>query len=248
VVTARNADPRIVHHAIPAPPREERIVNRSDGKTALLAASLIFCLTASTACMPLFPAPPAPSPFLERSELRDLLRCQDRITGAGEKLVRTQTQSVEACAMDILTLRLAWENELISDDDYDDGLDKIRDRCDKGFSRVEKASTRFMDDVIEVCDEVGDFILDDYDSLRFQLLNEETSDSFLDVSSIPALAGSLCGIKSLFVNMLVAAQIPRALELFSYLGPSYVVIVGENDYEYGYINIPLDGRCRVPET
>jgi hypothetical protein len=222
-------------------------VNRSAREIALIAASLLFCLTAGTACMPLFPPPEAPFPRLERSELRHLLRCQDRIGLAGSKLVRTQTESVEACAMDILTLRLAYENELISEDDFDDGLDKIRNRCDKGFRRIEKASTRFMDDVIDACDEVGDFILEDYDSLRFQLLEEET-DGSLDVTSIPALAGSICGIKSLFVNQLIAFQIPRALELFSYLGPSYIVIVGENDFEYGYINVPLDGRCRIPEA
>ena len=65
----------------------------------------------------------------------------------------------------------------------------------------------------------------------------------MNVSSIPLLAGSLCGIKSLFASQLVLFQIPRVMELFSYLGPQYIEITDENDFPFGLIVIPLDGRC-----
>ncbi len=220
---------------------------RSKRAVVLLVSASLLGLTVSTGCMPLFPPPGAPSPRLNHSQVRDLLKCEDRITLAGKMLVTTQIASVEECALDILHQRLLYENELISEDEFDNRLDAIRDKCNKGFGKVARASNKFMDSVIDACDSVGDLILEDYDSLRFQLLEEEAG-SAVDVTSISALAGSLCGIKSLFVNQLIAVQIPRALELFSYLGPAYIVIVGENDFEYGYINVALDERCRIPET
>jgi hypothetical protein len=178
------------------------------------------------------------------------VRCLGAIAQSGRKVVKTQSAEVEDCALDILHLRLLYENDLISGEEYDDRLDQIRDKCDARFRRVEKASSQFVDAVIDACDPVGDLILEDYDSLRFELLEDLVDDELdgaVDFSSVPLLAGSLCGLKSLFVQHLIAFQIPRALELFSHLGADYIVIVDEDGYDIGYVDLPLDGRCRIPQ-
>jgi hypothetical protein len=201
--------------------------------------------------MPLFPPPLAPVPPLVSRQVREVLRCQESITKSGQKFVKTQSAEVEACALDILYLRLLYENDLVSGEEYDEQLDRIRDKCDARFRRVEKSSSQFVDAVIDACDPIADLILDDYDSLRFELLEDVVDDEIggaVDFSSVPLLAGSLCGLKSLFVQQLIAFQIPRALELFSHLGADYIVLVDEDGFEFGYIDLPLDGRCRIPEA
>lgn len=234
------------HTTVHQPKGRGIIVKGTNGARALLASGFVLSLVAGTGCMPLFPIPDPPSPFLTRSQAKQLLGCQDTIARLGRKLVNTQTTSVENCALDILFENLLFENGLISEEEYEDRLDRIRDKCDKGLRKVTKASTKFIDGVIDACDGVDQYILDD-DLLRFQLLSEET-DGSLNLSSISSLAGSICGIKSLIANQLVLFQIPRVMELFSHLGEEYIVIVDENDFQIGYVFIPLDERCIIPEA
>ena len=213
---------------------------------ALLVSASVLCIIPSTGCMPLFPRPAPPVPLLTRSQIGNLVGCENTINRYGLKLVGTQTESVEDCAEDILEASFLFENDFIDEDEFLDEIDRIREKCDKKFEQVEKASTRFIDNVINACDQVDDFILDD-DLLRFQMLSEESGD-VLNVGSLPLLAGSLCGIKSLFAMQLVLFEVPRIMELFSYLGPQYFVITDENDFPIGHLVLPLDERCTLPST
>jgi hypothetical protein len=52
-------------------------------------------------------------------------------------------------------------------------------------------------------------------------------------------------VKEIVVDQMVFFQMPRMMELLYSLGEEYVVIQGENDFLYGYPNIPLDERCIV---
>jgi hypothetical protein len=196
--------------------------------------------------MPLFPRPAAPVPFLTRSEIRGLVACENTINRYGRRLVRIQTESVEDCAEDILEASFLFENDFIDEDEFLDEIDRIRERCDRKLEKVERASTRFIDNVTDACEGYEDFILGD-DLLRFDMLSEET-DGSLNTGSVRLLAGSLCGIKSLFAMQLVLFQVPRVMELFSYLGDGYIVITDENDFPIGRLVIPLNEECVLPEA
>jgi hypothetical protein len=213
---------------------------------ALLVSASVLCVIPTTGCMPLFPRPNPPSPFLTRPLIRELVRCEETINRYGRRLVNTQHTSIEDCAQDILDVSFLFDNEIIDEEEYFDAIDRIRNKCDRGLDRIERASTRFVDRVIDACDPVQEYILD-YDLLRFQLLSEET-DGTVNIGSLPLLAGSLCGIKSLFAMQLMLFQIPRVMELYSYLGDEYIEITDDNDFPIGRLVLRLDERCIVPES
>jgi hypothetical protein len=174
------------------------------------------------------------------------MHCQSTINRYGQRLVRTQTKSVEDCAEDIETVVLLFDNDIIDEEEFLDEIDRIRGKCDRKLELVYKSSTRFYDNVVDACEPVEDLILND-DQLRFQLLADET-DGILNVGSVNLLAGSLCGIKSLIAMQLVLFEVPRVMELFRYLGESYIEITDENDFEIGHLVIPLFEECTVPTT
>jgi hypothetical protein len=174
------------------------------------------------------------------------MKCQNTINRYGQRLVRTQVKSVEDCAEDILDLTYLYDNEIIDEEEFLDEIDRIRDKCDRKLDQVRRISTLFYENVVDACDPVEDLILDD-DQLRFQLLAEEV-DGTVNVSSIPLLAGSLCGIKSVIAMQLVLFEVPRVMELFRYLGPQYIQITDENDFEIGHLVIPLYEECTAPEA
>jgi hypothetical protein len=213
---------------------------------ALLISASLLCVIASTGCMPLFPSPGPASPLLTRPLIRDLMHCQSTINRYGQRLVRTQVKSVEDCAEDILDVAFLFDNDIIDEDEFLDEIDRIRDKCDRGLEKVTKISTKFYENVVDACEPVEDLILND-DQLRFQLLADET-DGILNVGSVNLLAGSLCGIKSLIAMQLVLFEVPRVMELFRYLGESYIEITDENDFEIGHLVIPLFEECTVPTT
>jgi hypothetical protein len=214
-------------------------MNRCWRARSLLASVLLAGLAAGTGCMPLFPAPEPPG--LSKKQANDVLACQVGLDVAGRKFVEHKMKELETCAQNILAIRLPFENEQISEDEYLKKLDGVRDGCNKNFKDIQTASTRFVDKVIDACDPVAEWILD-WDELSFLILNDETS-GFPETGSVEELAGSMCTMKELIVDQMVFFQMPRLMELLSYLGEDYVVITSENDFPIGYPNIPLDDRC-----
>jgi hypothetical protein len=204
----------------------------------LLACGLLAGLVGATGCMPLFPSPPGLG--LNGGQVNAIVGCQKTIHIAGQKFVSTKLKELESCVLEIVGIRLLWENELIDGDSYDSRIESARRSCDRRFAQITRASTRFVDSVIDACEPVEEWILDG-DSLRFLLLEEEAG--FVDTESVVGLAGSLCGIKELLVDQLIFFQMPRLLELLEYLGEGYVDFTGENDYAFGVPDIRLDERC-----
>ena len=162
----------------------------------------------------------------------------------------TKLTKLEACAQEVLKWRLRFENGLIDQDEFDAKLEATRAKCRKSYEQITEASTKFVDSVVAKCEEVTEFILGDvavdYDALRFQALANEL-DSDNPVTSVEQLAGQLCGVKEVLVDVALTAQMPRALELLSYLGPEFVTINSDpTDLETpgeGLPNVPLDSRC-----
>jgi hypothetical protein len=118
-------------------------MHRSIGAKSLLASILFVGFAGSTGCgFPIFP-PPEP-PGLDKKQVKAVANCQDEINDAGRKFVSVKLEKLELCVQDVLTLQLAYENELITEEEYDKKLDKIRDKCDERFAKITKASTKFV--------------------------------------------------------------------------------------------------------
>jgi hypothetical protein len=207
---------------------------------SLLAAALLAALGVGTGCMPLFPPPPGLG--LSKGDVNDIVECQDTINRAGRKFVERKLKELENCALGVLELRLAAENELIDEDKYFDKLESAADDCLDNYEDISDQSTVFVDKVIQACEPVEEWILDG-DSLRFLLASEEFG--YIQTGNVEELAGSICFIKELFVDQMIFTQMPRLLELLEHLEEfgDFIDIVSENDFPLGIPDIPLDERC-----
>jgi hypothetical protein len=177
-----------------------------------------------------FGSPTPPDPRLTENQVEDVLECQETIKKEGRKFTGLKTKKFEKCLDEVLALQLESENELITEDDFEEDLEDIREECTEMFEDIEEASTDFVDEVIKACKPVEDIIFSDYDPLQFEAMGGEFTD-------VEELAGVLCSAKELFVDLNVFVQVPRMVDLLNILG---------EDFFFGnetFPGIPLDDRC-----
>lgn len=208
----------------------------------LSGIALLGVVTASGGCVFFPPVPPVP---LTQAQVTQVENCQKAVTAAGRKFVSTKLNKLEGCVQEVLKWRLRFENGLIDQAEYDAKLEATRTKCRNAYEQITDASTKFVDSVIAKCEAAAGPVLGAYDALRFQLGAEEVNGSPL--TSIEELAGQLCGAKEAIVDVALTAQMPRALELLSYLGPEFYtgdpVPTDDTTIGTGVPNTILDGRC-----
>lgn len=181
------------------------------------------------------PTPPAP---LTKSQAAAVAKCQKSAQKAQLAFLKTQQGNLGSCVYGVLSLRLAFENSLATQEDFDAGLVKMRDKCTKGYAKITAGSTKLVDAIVKGCAPADAAVVGPYDALRFQAF-------FAGITmSAPAnseqVAGGICAlaVDAIYANVGTAA--PRLMELLTYLGPEYVSLV---DADSGFPNVPLDPRC-----
>lgn len=214
----------------------------------LSGTALLGVLTASGGCAFFPPVPPAVP--LTQTQITQVENCQKGVTAAGRAFVNTKLLKLEACVQEVLRWRLRFENGLIDQAEYDAKLEATRNKCRTHYEAITKASTTFVDDVIAKCQDAEDAVLGEYDALRFVLGGESL---FGPPTTLEELAGGLCGAKEAGVDALLSVQMPRALEVLSYLGPEFVILedgvpTDPDTITTGFPNVPLDPRCLSPAT
>jgi hypothetical protein len=216
------------------------------GVRSLLAAALLAGLSVGTGCMPLLDEPEVVP--LDKKQARDVIKCQEGIKVAGRKFVESKLKELESCVDEALEAVIAFENDLIDEDDFEKQLDKARDHCRDNYKDIGRASEKFVDKVIDACEKAEEWVASEWDVLNFQLLYEDGED--FDVDDVEELAGTLCAVKELWVDEMVFFQVPRMIEVLSYLNQEteegeelFVLLSGSNGDSSGLPNIQLDERC-----
>ncbi|HYC54679.1 MAG TPA: hypothetical protein VEL28_07060 [Candidatus Binatia bacterium] len=202
-------------------------------------SSIAACLL--LAGCPQFPSPGAATPPLTQEQADALTRCQSSIAKAQNKFSRTKTKELQKCVLAVLAVKIPFDNGVTSSGEYAAAIAEITPKCAKGYAKITKASTKFVDAVVKACEPVEDLIGPDYDGLRFEAGIGSTSEGIED------LAGDLCTLTEMSVDGAVWYVIPRTLELLDELGPDFVAET-ENDGSEGYPNVELDPRCPAIST
>lgn len=206
--------------------RARRVVTLAGGALAALALSGCF----------LFPAPTPPAP-LTKADVGALAKCQNAITKAQLSYVKTRLGTLGTCLDGILKVRLPFESALTTQEEFDAGIAKMRAKCTKSYAKVTAASTKLVDAILKACAPVEEQILGAYDGLRFIAAQDQVGDP---PASLDALATAFCALTTITSDAQLWHGMPRELELLSYLGPEFIVMV---DVSSGFPNVPLDPRC-----
>ena len=193
----------------------------------------------SLAACTVYPAPTPPTP-LTKSEVVAVAKCQKGVQKAQLAFVKSQEGTLGSCVIGVLSLRLAFENGLATQEDFDAGLVKMRDKCTKGYAKITASSTKLVDAIVKACTPAEAALFGPYDALRFQSLFTGFTAS-PPVSSVQ-LGGGICAIAVDAAYAHVGSAAPRLMELLGYLGPEYLTLV---DVDSGFPNVPLDPRCEA---
>ncbi|MCC6765757.1 MAG: hypothetical protein IT293_13955 [Deltaproteobacteria bacterium] len=184
----------------------------------------------------MFPAPTPPVP-LGKAEVGAIAKCQKGVKKAQRALVKTTVASLGACVDGVLAARLAFENGLTTQEEFDAGLVKLRGKCAKNYAKVGAATTKLVDAVLKACAPADAAIADAYDALRFQAA---FGDFTSPATGLAEFAAEFCTATVETAQLQVWQAAPRLLELLGYLGVEYLVVFDESE---GLPNVPLDPRC-----
>jgi hypothetical protein len=209
-------------------------------------STLLIGIGISTAIGCAVDPPPAPNPPLSRQKVQAVLACQDTIRREGTSFLNLKLKKLEQCADDVLELQMSLENQLITQDQFDESLPNVRRQCVHSFSTIKTASTRLVDRILLSCSPVEDILLGENDPLLFQgLVTQMGGDGF---TSVEQLAAFICGGKELTVDFAAAFEIPRLHQLLSILGPEFVIDGDNGNYTFFLPVLPLDSRCNAPTS
>lgn len=201
--------------------------------------ALLVCLSLP-ACQKFAPPTP-PQPPLTKAQVAALAKCQTAIKKAQAAFVKTKLGTLGGCVDGALNLQLGLENDLLQQQDYVAGLEKVKTKCAKGFGKITAASTKFVDAIVKSCTPVESFVFGAYDALRFQTALASLP-SGPPPTTIVGLAGVLCTLTEEYADGQLWQAVPRMMEVLAGLGPEFVHVVDQQSGS-GFPNVPLDARC-----
>lgn len=206
-------------------------------RAALRGIVMLAPLAFVAAGCPVFPAPTPPAP-LAKGEVAAIAKCQKAVKKAQAGYLKTRLAALGGCVDGLLAARLAFENGLATQDEFDAAVAKMRGKCTKSYAKVTAASTKLVDGIVKACAPAEDAVIGAYDALRFQA----AFDVLADVpDSLEKAAGTICTMTSETADAQLWTAAPRLMELLGYLGPEYVVEVSGAASQFP--NVPLDPRC-----
>jgi hypothetical protein len=180
---------------------------------------------------------PAVAQSLTADDVDALLKCQTTIQKEGQKFVKNKLKAVELCGVAITGLLVKEEQGLLTGPALDKAVAAAEKTCEVQLAKIEPASTKFVDKVLESCLPVEALIFapglpPDGDPLGFQSLIafiEEllgATPGEFGIDTVEELAGALCVAKELVVDITAILEIPRLLDIFPLLA-----------------TVPIDPRC-----
>lgn len=186
----------------------------------------------------MLPPPEPPEEPFTRQTVEKLGQCQTAIKEQGRTFVKTKLAKFEGCLDVVLNLQLKKENGYLNDEQFENKLEEARKTCANKFDQIKTASTKFVNRVVNKCEPVEEELLGENDALQFQAWQDEAGTG-VPLESVEELAGFLCGLKEIAVDLIVGVQVPRKCHILEELGPEF----GFADDEFCVPNIPLDERC-----
>jgi hypothetical protein len=157
-----------------------------------------------------------------------VVRCQDTITNESRKFTSIKRKALELCVDHIAAVALRYEAGAIDEAQVEEALVAAERRCALNFAKIENASTVLIDKVATACQPVEDLVIGYDDVLNFRAAGFGGGFSG---SSITELAGYLCAVNEVLVDLTVFANVPLVEELGFTLS-----------------TIPVDPRCVVGES
>jgi hypothetical protein len=200
----------------------------------------------------LFAVPPVTATSLNSTQVGEVLSCQQAIMYWGEQFTGLKEKYLDDCLYEALDTQVRFETGQITSTQYNQELSKERRDCSQWFTQIGQGSTSLVNGIVNACGPVQSLILPDsgYDALQFGALTRDQK--IVLVADATGLAGRICGAKELFVDALVALQVPRMVGLLKVLdnGTGQFAISGPPSTLLGLTptlpNIPLDTRCTLP--
>lgn len=192
----------------------------------------------------LLPETPAPVIPLTKSEQSAVLACQKAMSQQTSRLWSKAYKEYESCSRAALSLQLERERELDGGNagQYDQRRAKVVAKCDAGFARVGKATTRMIDQIRDRCEPVEVLVFDALgrgDPLGWQTMNAALAQLGGDTfESVEVLSSALCGAVVADVEETLTGVVARASDLIhKYYKPA-------NSQEfYDHLRSSIDPRC-----
>jgi hypothetical protein len=189
---------------------------------------------------------------LRADQAHAVVGCEQTIMFWGEQFVGLKEKDLDKCLNEALDTQIRFETGQIQSTQYNQELSKERHDCSQWFKEIGQASTSLINGIVGACGPVQSLILPNsgYDPLQFGALTR--SENIVLVADATGLAGRICGAKELFVDALVALQVPRMVGLLNILdnGTGQFAISGPSSSLLGLNptipNIQLDTRCTFP--
>jgi hypothetical protein len=185
-------------------------------------------------CFPLATENPGEPP-LDAAEATGVLKCQHVIKAKTQKFVNTKLLGLQTCADRVLETLVRWENGLISEAEAEAQMADTQRKCRFILGDIKRESTRMIDGIVEACEPVSKLVL-----------SEEGGDPLGLVAlgaggeSVEEMAGVLCGIEELLVDLLMAIHVPRVND------QAFAQVAGFEDTEdllFSVLDGTLDERC-----
>ena len=185
-----------------------------------------------------------PDPPLSKAGIDSIINCQDFIMKEGRAFMKVKFDNLETCLDKVLKQKLLFENGLITENKYESELASIRNQCLGNYQLITAASFKLANNISVAC-QTGSPVFSAYDPLQFQALAAAAG---ISLATGNELGGAICKVKEDLVDLSVALQVPRMVELLVILG-----LEAENNLYDFYVqkhgliipNIVLHDTCKV---
>ncbi|HEY8515967.1 MAG TPA: hypothetical protein VIS07_10685 [Candidatus Binatia bacterium] len=206
-------------------------------------AALLLSMLSTSGC--LFFEAPQPAVPLTADEQKRVVACHKVIAKQSVKLASTMMQQLDRCANEALALSLESERELDGSNvaDYVRRRQQVAARCEAGYARIGRVTTRMIDTIAARCASVESLVVADVS--RGDPLGWKTLDAFIEQLSGDDLIGSIEDVAGLACSGTVESlerRMPQILPRASDLLHTYH---GIHDYDEAqeYLRSFLDPRC-----
>ncbi len=211
------------------------------GRKTSLAILLVVISLIGAGCV-FFSTPPDPG--LTKPVIDSILECQEQIKKKGRAFIEAKLGNLEDCLDKVLKIQLLYENNLITESEFETRLAATRQTCLNKYNNITGASFTLANDISAKC-QPAIIYTTSYDPLQFQALASATG---ISITNGNELGGAICKAKEAIVDIAVGLQVPRMHELLGILG-----LFEENGLYDFYVekkgiripNIVLHDKCQL---
>jgi hypothetical protein len=171
--------------------------------------------------------PQVVSAQLAPDNVEAVVRCHENIESESRKFITIKLKALQQCVDSVVAVALRYEAGAINEAQAEAAAAAAERRCALQFAQIENASTVLINKIADACQAAEPLVVGYDDVLGFR--SGGPFGAVFEGSTVTELAGFLCAVHEVFVDVTVLTNTP---------------IVEELGYVFG--TIPLDPRCVVP--